>query len=124
MNTAASFARREWGPLYTTVRAAAAARGWRAVPLTLASVSLIALFQIVQNQSWGHGFVQDAGFVRARDPLWPALLRTPTGALPLWWDMAIIAVFSLLIYFWAQSVRLPDEETQEYIGSVDVSPGR
>ncbi|MFI2260645.1 APC family permease [Streptomyces tubercidicus] len=47
-----------------------------------------------------------------------------TGALPLWWDMAIIAVFSLLIYFWAQSVRLPDEETQEYIGSVDVPPGR
>ncbi|MFE2449845.1 hypothetical protein ACH4TQ_09960 [Streptomyces sp. NPDC021218] len=35
MNTTASFARREWGPLYTTVRAAVAARGWRVVPLTL-----------------------------------------------------------------------------------------
>ncbi|MFE9068237.1 hypothetical protein [Streptomyces violaceusniger] len=35
MNTTASFARSEWGPLYTTVRAAVAARGWRVVPLTL-----------------------------------------------------------------------------------------
>ncbi|MFE0420880.1 APC family permease [Streptomyces sp. NPDC058953] len=43
-----------------------------------------------------------------------------TGALPLWWDMAVIAAFSLLVYFWAQSVRLPAEEAREYIGSVDV----
>ncbi|MFE7134147.1 APC family permease [Streptomyces sp. NPDC057638] len=41
-----------------------------------------------------------------------------TGAIPLWWDMVVIAAFSLLIYYWARSVRLPDRETQEYIGSV------
>ncbi|MFB6440614.1 APC family permease [Streptomyces sp. NPDC056411] len=46
-----------------------------------------------------------------------------TDALPLWWDMAVIAVFSLAIYFWAQHVRLPDAETQEYIGSVEVVSG-
>ncbi|MCZ1012553.1 APC family permease [Streptomyces lydicus] len=46
-----------------------------------------------------------------------------TGTLPLWWDMVIIAAFSLVIYFWAQAVRLPAEETQEYIGSVEVVPG-
>ncbi|MGW7579400.1 APC family permease [Streptomyces sp. NPDC054765] len=46
-----------------------------------------------------------------------------TDTLPLWWDMVIIAAFSLVIYFWAQAVRLPDEETQEYIGSVEVVPG-
>lgn len=46
-----------------------------------------------------------------------------TGALPLWWDMAVVAAFSLLIYYWAQSVRLPDAEAQEYIGSVGVLPG-
>ncbi|MEU9321625.1 APC family permease [Streptomyces sp. NPDC048295] len=46
-----------------------------------------------------------------------------TGVIPLWWDMAIIAAFSLLIYFWAQAVRLPDEATQAYIGPVDVLPG-
>lgn len=47
-----------------------------------------------------------------------------TGAVPLWWDMGIITLFSLLIYFWAQSVRLPDEATREYIGSVEVVPDR
>ncbi|MEU2133347.1 APC family permease [Streptomyces sp. NPDC018352] len=47
-----------------------------------------------------------------------------TGVIPLWWDMAIIAAFSLLIYFWAQAVRLPDEAARAYIGPVDVLPGR
>ncbi|MFJ8855439.1 amino acid permease [Streptomyces sp. NPDC102437] len=47
-----------------------------------------------------------------------------TGVIPLWWDVAITAVFSLLIYSWAQAVRLPDVASQEYIGSVDVLPGR
>ncbi|MBY8883317.1 APC family permease [Streptomyces sp. PTM05] len=42
--------------------------------------------------------------------------------IPLWWDIVIIAGFSLAIYFWAFFVRLPDEETQEYIGSVEVVP--
>ncbi|MFC9752078.1 APC family permease [Streptomyces sp. NPDC056921] len=46
-----------------------------------------------------------------------------TGVIPLWWDMAIIAAFSLLIYFWAQAVRLPDEAARAYIGPVDVLPG-
>ncbi|AIA01942.1 APC family permease [Streptomyces noursei] len=46
-----------------------------------------------------------------------------TDALPLWWDIALIAAFSLVVYFWAQAVRLPDERTREYIGSVEVVPG-
>ncbi|MEU1627671.1 APC family permease [Streptomyces sp. NPDC020096] len=40
--------------------------------------------------------------------------------IPLWWDIVIIAAFSLVIYYWAQLVRLPNEATQEYIGSVEV----
>ncbi|MGD3106090.1 APC family permease [Streptomyces sp. YGL11-2] len=47
-----------------------------------------------------------------------------TDALPLWWDIALITVFSLVIYFWAHSVRLPAPQTQEYIGSVEVVTGR
>jgi amino acid transporter len=38
-----------------------------------------------------------------------------TDAIPLWWDIVIIAAFSLVIYFWAQAVRLPAERTLEYI---------
>ena len=33
-----------------------------------------------------------------------------TGHIPFWWDMAIVAVFSLVIYYWAMAVRAPREE--------------
>jgi amino acid transporter len=33
-----------------------------------------------------------------------------TGRIPFWWDMAVVAVFSLIIYLWAQAVRLPRGE--------------
>jgi amino acid transporter len=33
-----------------------------------------------------------------------------TGHIPFWWDMLIVAVFSLVIYYWAIAVRLPKEE--------------
>ncbi|MFF9457666.1 hypothetical protein [Streptomyces flaveolus] len=102
MSRVASFARREWGTLYTTVRTALATRGWRAVPLTLASVCLIALCQILQNQRWGRGLVQDIGFVRAEDSLWLALLRTPFSlfvpalSLPVWGALAqVLFVFGV-----------------------------
>ncbi|MCQ4080050.1 APC family permease [Streptomyces sp. RB6PN25] len=54
----------------------------------------------------------------------PASTQTcgATANIPLWWDIAVVAAFSLVIYFWAHLVRLPDEETQEYIGSVEVVP--
>jgi len=34
----------------------------------------------------------------------------PTGAIPFWWDMLIVAAFSLIIYYWAQAVKLPRDE--------------
>ncbi|MFF5972483.1 hypothetical protein ACFY7C_13295 [Streptomyces sp. NPDC012769] len=96
------FARREWGPLFGTVRAALVARGWRAIPMTLAAVCLTSLFQIVQNQDWGYQPVQDIGSVRAEDPLWLALLRTPLSLfvpaldLPVWGALAqILLVFGI-----------------------------
>ncbi|MFF0448399.1 hypothetical protein ACFYT4_18645 [Streptomyces sp. NPDC004609] len=102
MNTPSAFARREWGPLYAALRTALAARGWRAVPMTLSAACLTALFQITQNQSWGYGFVRDIGFVRAEDPLWLALLRTPLSLfvpaldLPVWGALAqILLVFGI-----------------------------
>ncbi|MBT2504714.1 hypothetical protein J7I98_02140 [Streptomyces sp. ISL-98] len=96
------FARREWGPLLTTVRTALVGRKWRALPLTLGAVCLTALFQVVQNQSWGYGPVQDIGSVRAEDPLWLALLRTPLSLfvpaldLPVWGALAqVLLVFGI-----------------------------
>ncbi|MGW1888062.1 hypothetical protein [Streptomyces sp. NPDC001970] len=99
---ARAFARREWGPLYTTVRTALVTKRWRAVPLTLAAVCLTGLFQLVQNQTWGYRPVQDIGSVRAADPLWLALLRTPLSLfvpaldLPVWGALAqILVVFGI-----------------------------
>ncbi|MGW4028523.1 hypothetical protein ACWEFL_04245 [Streptomyces sp. NPDC004838] len=97
-----AFARREWGPLYETVRTALVTERWRAVPMTLTSICLIALCQILQNQSWGYALVHDIGFVRAEDPLWLALLRTPLSLfvpaldLPVWGALAqVLLVFGI-----------------------------
>jgi hypothetical protein len=102
MNTIARWARAEWGPLYGRVRGPLVGRRWRAVPMTLAAVCLTGLVQWVQNQSWGCRFVQDIGAVRAEDPLWPALLRTPLSLfvpaldLPVWGALAqILFVFGI-----------------------------
>lgn len=102
MNTASAFARREWGPLYAVVRGALAERGWRAVPLTLASLGLTSVAFALEHRSWGLPVVEAAGFVRAGDPLWLALLRTPLSPfvpavrLPAWGALAqILVVFGI-----------------------------
>ncbi|MFI2348922.1 hypothetical protein ACH492_18115 [Streptomyces sp. NPDC019443] len=102
MNTVRAFARREWGPLYATLRNALVTKKWRAVPMTLGAVCLTALFQLVQNQSWGFRPVHDIGFVKAEDPLWVALLRTPLSLfvpaldLPVWGALAqVLLVFGI-----------------------------
>ncbi|WP_282691869.1 hypothetical protein [Streptomyces sp. CC208A] len=96
------FARREWGPLFGTVRRELTARRLKAIPLTLTAVCLTALFQFVQNQDWGYGPVRAVGAVRAEDPLVLALLRTPLSLfvpaldLPVWGALAqILLVFGI-----------------------------
>ncbi|MFJ3191432.1 hypothetical protein ACIPJQ_02190 [Streptomyces griseoviridis] len=102
MTTLARWARAEWGLLHVTVREPLLKRHWRAVPMTLGAVALTAAIQVVQNQSWGYGFVQDVGAVRAEDPLWLALLRTPLSLfvpaldLPVWGALAqVLLVFGI-----------------------------
>ncbi|MFF2505285.1 hypothetical protein ACFVTY_18160 [Streptomyces sp. NPDC058067] len=102
MRSPAALARAEWGPLWSTVRTTLVTRKWRAVPLTLGAVLLTALFQYAQNQPWGYQFVQDVGSVRADDPLWLSLVRTPLSLfvpaldLPVWGALAqILIVFGV-----------------------------
>jgi amino acid transporter len=33
-----------------------------------------------------------------------------TGNIPFWWDMLVVAVFSVAIFYWAMATRLPTEE--------------
>jgi len=40
------------------------------------------------------------------------------GDLPLWWDLLVIAVFSLVIYFVAVGHRLSQEKVEEYVKDV------
>lgn len=96
------FARREWGPLFRTVRDALVRDRWRAAPMTVGAVCLTSVFQIVQNTPWGFQPVQDLGSVKAVDPLWLALLRTPLSLfvpaldLPVWGALAqILLVFGI-----------------------------
>ncbi|MEV6401071.1 hypothetical protein AB0M39_40915 [Streptomyces sp. NPDC051907] len=102
MSKVSAFAQREWGPLYQTVRGELVAKKAGAIWLTLTAVCLTALFQIVQNQSWGYDPVRVIGFVRAEDPLWLALVRTPLSLfvpaldLPVWGALAqVLLVFGI-----------------------------
>ncbi|GAA4039023.1 hypothetical protein [Streptomyces shaanxiensis] len=102
MSTLARSARAEWGSLYLAVRGTWTARRWRAVPLTLGAVCLTGVMHVVQHQAWGYQVVQDLGAVRAEDPLWLALLRTPLSLfvpaldLPVWGALAqILIVFGI-----------------------------
>ncbi|WP_329409120.1 hypothetical protein OG802_09735 [Streptomyces sp. NBC_00704] len=102
MRRAVRWARAEWGPLYAAVRGPRAAPWWRAAPLTLGAVCLTSATQVVQNQPWGYQPVQDLGAVRAVDPLWLALLRTPLSLfvpaldLPVWGALAqVLLVFGI-----------------------------
>src|SRR5262249_55804209 len=40
-----------------------------------------------------------------------------TGRLPFWWDMGLVAVFSLAIYYWAMSSALSRSEMEEAIAA-------
>ncbi|GAB2840182.1 hypothetical protein GCM10027074_03170 [Streptomyces deserti] len=102
MTTLARWARAEWGPLYTAVREPVRERRWRAAPMTAGAVCLTALLHFVHHQSWGYQVVQHLGTVRAEDPLWLALPRTPLSLfvpaldLPVWGALAqILLVFGI-----------------------------
>ncbi len=41
---------------------------------------------------------------------------TNTFNIPFWWDIVVVAAFSLIIYYWAMATRLPREEMLELVG--------
>jgi amino acid transporter len=47
-------------------------------------------------------------------------LKNPV--FPLWWDMLVVAAFSLLVYAWAQRVALPAEEMERMIEDGAAAP--
>lgn len=74
----------------------------RALALTSGAVALTATVQLTQNRAWGYRPVRYLGAVRAEDPLWLALPRTPLSLfvpaldLPVWGAPAqILLVFGV-----------------------------
>jgi len=45
-----------------------------------------------------------------------------TSRIPLWWDILIVAVFSLIIYYWAMATRLSREEMLKVVGQQSTEP--
>jgi hypothetical protein len=44
-----------------------------------------------------------------------------TGDLPLWWDILVVAVFSLAIYYWAKATASEPEQIERDIEEVVVT---
>ncbi|MFJ9694382.1 APC family permease [Kitasatospora sp. NPDC101183] len=51
---------------------------------------------------------------------WQGGFGEGTGRIPMWWDMGIVALFSLAIYAWAIRVALPAEEIEREVSDVEV----
>ena len=45
-----------------------------------------------------------------------------TNRIPFRWDMVIVAVFCLVIYYWAIFTRLPREEMMELVAKQSAAP--
>ncbi len=47
------------------------------------------------------------------------LTLDPTGNLPTWWDLLVIAVFSLIIFYWAVAVTMSKQKVQAAVEEVE-----
>jgi amino acid transporter len=63
---------------------------------------------------WLPVYLLGLGLIVYLSPYGP--LKDPV--IPLWWDIAVVAVFSLVIYYWAMAVALPTEEIELMVNEV------
>jgi amino acid transporter len=45
-----------------------------------------------------------------------------TNTIPFWWDMVVVAAFSLVIFYWAMATRLPREEMLNLVNRQAAAP--
>jgi hypothetical protein len=94
---------RVFRPVLVEVRA----RGWRAIPLSLASAALIAIFALLQHTDPGWWLVEHVAAVYQALPIWLIVLRLPLSMfapapdLPAWG-----AVAQVLVVFGVAEVQL------------------
>lgn len=51
---------------------------------------------------------------------WQGGFGDGTGRIPMWWDIALVAAFSLVVYFWAIRVALPADAIEQEVADVEV----
>jgi amino acid transporter len=66
----------------------------------------------------GLGVVSYLGSFGPSDAIPLVGIKGATGTLPFGWDVLVMALFSLAIYYLAMSLRLPSERVHEYIGDL------
>jgi amino acid transporter len=47
------------------------------------------------------------------------LTLNPTGNLPIWWDLLVLAFWALVIYYWAVAVSMPTDKVQIAVAEVE-----
>ena len=67
-----------------------------------------------RSAQWLPVYLIGLGVIVYLSPYGP--LKDPV--IPLWWDIAVVAVFSLLIYYWALAVALPGETIEHMVSDV------
>ncbi len=78
-------------------------------PLNWKSAQWLPVFLI------GMGIISWQGRYCSSGPAGPGASCNATNNIPFWYDMLIVAVFSLVIFFWAQAVRLPRQEMLDMV---------
>ncbi|MFF7994017.1 APC family permease [Kitasatospora xanthocidica] len=51
---------------------------------------------------------------------WQGGFGDGTGRIPMWYDMGLVSVFAIAIYYWAIRVALPAEEIEREVADVEV----
>ena len=78
-------------------------------PLDWKSAQWLPIFLI------GMGIISWQGRYCSSGAAGPGASCSATNRIPFWWDMAIVAVFALIIFYWAQAVRLSRAEMMDLV---------
>ena len=102
---------------------------WKLGLIVVIGYALIGFFMLFDNErppidwksaQWlpvyliGMGIISWQGQYSGQSSKTP-LPPTNTGHIPFWWDMLVVAVFSLIIYYWAMAVKLSRKEMLDLV---------
>jgi amino acid transporter len=63
-----------------------------------------------KSASWLLAYLIGMGIISWQGQYGSGAPPVNTGRIPFWWDMLVVAAFSLIIFYWAQRSKLPREE--------------